>query len=687
MDLTGITVAQYHLLQQIGQGGMATVYKAHQPSLDRYVAIKVLKSDLSQGKGFVARFEREARAIARLRHRNILTIFDYGHINEGLNSDIFYLVMEHVSGGTLRENLGWPQDLAYAANMITQVGGALAHAHRQGMIHRDVKPSNVLLIEEDWPVLSDFGLVKMLEDSQQLTLSGASVGTPQYMSPEQAQGRPVDPRSDIYSLGVILYELVTGQPPFGLESAMALILKHINDPVTPPHDLRSDLPPDMERVILKALAKDPEQRYPRMEDFLTDLNSTAPVKPARPVPVEPAAPPPESKPVPTPQLPPPRRKKPKPAWTQTALRVLTFVALVLTIALYRDVLMPLAVNFIDLIAGRFSSATSQAAGTQEASSPDAGLIAMVSETPSPLPATEENLTPTVGASATAAETTPVIVETPVPPTPSSEPSPEPPVVETRVWEKDGAEMVRIPAGPFSMGSDDLGDDERPVHRITLNGYWIDRYEITNAQFARFVEATGYQTDAEKAGWGWVYLGEEWGEVSGADWRHPRGPDSGIDNKQQHPVVLVSWHDADAYCRWAGKTLPTEAQWEKAARGPGDTLPKYPWGNTFDPLNANVKETGLNDTTPVGTFSPQGDSVYGAADMTGNVWEWVADWYDRDAYANAASTNPTGPTTGTYKILRGGSWLFDAVYARAAFRYNVRPDYTYDFTGFRCSSEE
>jgi formylglycine-generating enzyme required for sulfatase activity len=155
----------------------------------------------------------------------------------------------------------------------------------------------------------------------------------------------------------------------------------------------------------------------------------------------------------------------------------------------------------------------------------------------------------------------------------------------------------------------------------------------------------------------------------------------------HPVVLISWHDADAYCRWAGKQLPTEAQWEKAIRGPGDAVIRYAWGDTFDPSKANIQEAGLGDTTPVGEFSPQGDSPYGAADLTGNVWEWVADWYGSDYYAEAPAENPTGPESGTTKILRGGSWLFDEVYARAAFRYNVSPDYTYDFTGFRCSVQE
>ncbi|HID61183.1 MAG TPA: hypothetical protein EYP49_00325 [Anaerolineae bacterium] len=648
MDLSGAIIGQYHIIEQIGKGGMATVYKAYQPNLDRYVAVKVLTPGLAGNRGFIARFEREARAVARLRHRNILTVFDYGR-----QGDVFYLVTEYVSGGTLRGRLGWPQDLTYVVGIISQVGDALAHAHRQGMIHRDVKPGNILMVEEDWPLLSDFGLAKMVEDSLQLTASGASVGTPQYMSPEQAQGLAVDRRSDIYSLGAVLYEAVTGRPPFGPDSPIAVILRQINEPITPPHTLRSDLPAEMERIILKALAKSPADRYQRMEEFLADLQGAYPIANVRSAnhnvirrgnaqagtKGHPAVFGPVPTPIVTPLLP---RKRSFP-WVGLAIGLALVLTLALTFLLFKDS-MALPV------------------------SPSTDVIAAVAS-----PALRTS--PSAAAPSTTAAPTTLQAQDTVP---------APQTIELQVWEADGAEMVFVPAGEFVMGSEELGDDERPVHRVYLDGFWIDRYEVTNERFARFVAATGYQTEAERRGWGWVWREAEWEKVEGADWRHPRGPGSSIADRMDSPVVLVSWNDADAYCRWAGKRLPGEAQWEKAARGPDGR--RYAWGDEFDRAKANTKESERGDTAPAGSFSPQGDSFYGASDMTGNVWEWVADWYGSDYYGQSPAANPTGPITGTYKVLRGGSWSFDEVYARTPFRYNVRPDYTYDFTGFRCSSQ-
>jgi formylglycine-generating enzyme required for sulfatase activity len=688
MDLDGVIIGQYRIIKQIGRGGMATVYKAYQPNLDRYVAVKVLSPDLAGSTGFIARFEREARAVAKLRHRNILTVFDYGR-----QGDVFYLVTEYVSGGTLIGRLGWPQDLAYAINIVSQVGDALAHAHRQGMIHRDVKPGNILMAEEDWPLLSDFGLAKMVEDSLQLTASGANVGTPQYMSPEQAQGLAVDRRSDIYSLGAVLYEAVTGRPPFGTDSPMAVILRQINEPLTPPHTLRSDLPKEIERILFKALAKSPADRYQRMEEFLADLRAAYPRSASRNLVQKGngrAA-----------HILPRRRSFPS---TSTLLRAGLRTGLRTGIAIGIVLLLTLALTFLFFKA---STAFRHAQDTAPQISPTTDTVATVpSPSTEPIPSKAEG--PRTDPSATASSLTvvpPTLTVVPptltvVPPTFTVLPTtPAPQTIGVRVWEADGAEMVFVSAGEFVMGSEELGDDERPAHRVSLDGFWIDRYEVTNERFARFVVATGYQTEAERCGWGWVWKGSEWEKVEGADWRHPRGPDSNIEpfgyaqdkGKMDHPVVLVSWNDADAYCRWAEKRLPSEAQWEKAARGTDGR--RYAWGDEFDSTNANTREgwrmgngEWTGDTTPVGNFSPQGDSPYGASDMTGNVWEWVSDWYGSDYYSQAPSVNPPGPATGTYKILRGGSWPFDEVYARTSFRYNVRPDYTYDFAGFRCSSQ-
>ena len=698
MDLSGAIIGQYHIIEQIGRGGMTTVYKAYQPNLDRYVAIKVLTPDLVESKNFVARFEREAKAVARLRHRNILTVFDYGR-----QGGLFYLVMEYVSGGSLMERLGWPQDLDYAVVIVSQVGDALAHAHRQGMIHRDVKPGNILMAEEDWPLLSDFGLAKMVEDSPKLTASGASVGTPQYMSPEQAQGLAVDQRSDIYSLGAVLYEAATGRPPFGTDSPMAVILRQINEPITPPHTLRSDLPEKMEGIILKALTKSPADRYQRMEEFLADLREAYPLPANRNMVHQgnaqagPKRPPAAFEPAPTPVLTPRLPRRRSFPWAGIAIGIVLLLTMALTLLLFKAStarqisLTPQKVgdHQTDTVAAIPSPSTLRQGSGQASPSTEPilskveGLGAGLRTGPSATPPS-----PTVAPpSLTIAPTTPAPLRQPFD---KAQDTAQP--IELRVWEADGAEMVLVPAGEFVMGSEELGDDERPVHRVYLDDFWIDRYEVTNERFARFVAATDYKTEAERRGWGWVWKGSEWEEVKGADWRHPRGrsaelttkPGSSIEGKMDHPVVLVSWNDADAYCRWAGKHLPSEAQWEKVVRGTDER--RYAWGDEFDSAKANTKESERDDTTPVGSFSPQGDSPYGASDMTGNVWEWVADWYGSDYYSQAPPANPLGPATGAYKVFRGGSWSFDQVYAHTSFRYNVKPEYTYDFTGFRCSSQ-
>ncbi len=335
VDLIGQTVGQYRIIEQIGQGGMATVYKAYQPSLDRYVAVKVLPPYFAHEPGFAERFTREAKAIARLNHPNILPIYDFGQ-----QGDLSYIVMKYVEAGTLKDILGTPLALDVTADIVRQIAAALDHAHQRGILHRDVKPSNVLLDEGRWVLLTDFGLAKMIEGSVALTGSGVGVGTPAYMSPEQGRGETVDVRADIYSLGVVLYEMLTGRVPFEAETPMAVVIKHITDPLPLPRSINPQLPEAIERVILKALAKDPADRFVSTLALAdaTTASATVSVKPApKTVELAPSEPPPapplEKAPEPSPVPPVPAVEAAPPARRGFPWKIVAAVAGIIVLAL------------------------------------------------------------------------------------------------------------------------------------------------------------------------------------------------------------------------------------------------------------------------------------------------------------------------------------------------------------------
>ena len=278
-------------------------------------------------------------------------------------------------------------------------------------------------------------------------------------------------------------------------------------------------------------------------------------------------------------------------------------------------------------------------------------------------------------------------------------------------------LVALDGGEFVMGSDAglgyPGDGEEPARRVTIDPFAIDRYAVTNAQFAAFVDATGHVTEAERFGWSFVFAGllpddfvdtrgvvgaEWWRQVVGAQWRHPEGAQSDLGGRRDHPVLHVSWNDAQAYCDWAGLRLPTEAEWEFAARG-GLENQQYPWGDdllldgvhrcnvwqgTFP--RENTLDDGYFGTAPVDAFAP---NAYGLYNVVGNVWEWCLDWFDAEFHRDGPRVNPVGPPRGNLRVMRGGSFLCHESYCfrfRVSARSSNSPDSSTGNLGFRCAGD-
>ena len=266
--LEGQTLGKYRVLEALGRGGMSQVYRGYHPHLDRQVAIKVLRADLIEQDEFLERFRREAHAVSGLRHANIVQVFDFD-----VQDDFYYMVMELLEGDTLRARLNEYRlkkermPLDEIARILADILSGLEYAHSEGIIHRDIKPANIMLTKKDQAVLTDFGIAQIL-GSTRVTVSGAMMGTLNYMAPEQGLENRCDARSDIYSLGIVLFEMLTGYPPFDADTPLAILMKHLNDPLPLPSKLDPSLPPSFEQIVLKALAKDPADRYQSAEEML-----------------------------------------------------------------------------------------------------------------------------------------------------------------------------------------------------------------------------------------------------------------------------------------------------------------------------------------------------------------------------------------------------------------------------------
>jgi formylglycine-generating enzyme required for sulfatase activity len=616
------------------------------------------------------RFEREAKALAQLSHPNIVHVHDYGEY-EGAP----YLVMEYLPGGVLKSKLGTAMPWREAVRLLLPIAQALAYAHEHNIVHRDVKPSNILLTEKGQPMLSDFGIAKILESEQTtgLTTTGMGVGTPEYMAPEQWTGQ-AGTLSDLYSLGVVLYELVTGRKPYTADTPAAIMLKQANDPLPRPRQFVPDLPDGVEKVLFKALAKTPDDRYQSMGEFTAALENlmsghTLPegVPPEQTKPAQEATLPAGGSGRQAPQAEPkvsapPRRslKLGKTGGWAAVIGVLVLACLLLV---------ALGFGLVKL--------------AQQGRGPLAGLLGS-------------------GVTPTPALTHPETLPPPEIPTPrdTSVPSESDSIISPR----DGMKSVQVPAGQFLMGvtKADLDTlyymcpeckpgifEDAPQHSIYLDGFRIDETEVTTSQFALFIQETGYRTDAEKQGSSLVFDSaiNDYNRVKAVDWRHPQGRQVNLEQYGLYPVVQVSWNDAKAYCAWAGRRLPTEAEWEKAARGTQGFF--FPWGNT-PPNNQFVNFNRTRGSAdPVGSY-PDGASPYGALDMAGNVWEWTSSYYGETYYNQMPDRNPPGPSTGAERVLKGGSWAAtekkELILLSSAFRLDYAETFNSDLVGFRCAQD-
>jgi len=689
-DLIGRTLGRYQIVAQIGEGGMATVYKAYQPGLNRFVALKVLPPIHARQPDFSERFRREAEAIGNLNHPNILPVFDSGQ-EEGYS----FLVMRYVEGArTLKEVMSERLGLDRIAALVDQIASALDCAHRQGVVHRDVKPTNVLM-DGDWALLTDFGLAKMVESSVKLTGSGVGVGTPAYMSPEQGQGLPVDLRSDIYSLGVVLFEMLTGQIPHNAETPFAIVVKRVTEPLPLPRTVNPELSEAVEQVLLKALARDPADRYDSAgalaEAFRQAVGpqmAAAAATAAGPLPAGAAAAAPSAPTAPLPLAAAPLPGGAAAPSAPTAPPPLAAAPLPVGAAAPSAPTAPLPLAAAPLPSGAAAPPSPAAVPAPVVPTPPPPVTAPAVPTPPPPAAAQLLVAARVAAPAAA----------PRPRTRRAFPwkwiligwgvvavltvgallvlgllaSQQTESLEAgtvRTVEPSGAALVYVPAGEFWMGCPDgdvaANDDERPWHELSMEAFWIGQTEVTNAQYAACVAD---------------------GECSppAADWSCSRDSYYGDPAYADYPVVNVSWHQAVEYADWVGGRLPTEAEWEYAARGPAGST--YPWGE--DPPTDTLLNYGYNyldgDTTPVGSY-PQGASWCGALDMAGNVWEWVSSLYQ--PYPYDPDDGREDLEIAGNRIVRGGSFGDYDLDVRSTFRHEWSPHEPHCSKGFRVVLDE
>ena len=706
MALTpGSRLGPYEILGPLGAGGMGEVYRAKDPRLGRDVAIKVLPERRAKDPDALARFEREARAVAALSHPNILAIHDLG-----TDRDVFFVVTELLEGETLRSRLsGSALPWRKAAEIGIPIAEGLAGAHFKGIVHRDLKPDNIFLTSDGRVKVLDFGLARLapvIAFQEQTsapttpadTEPGTVMGSVGYMSPEQVRSLPTDARSDIFSMGCVLYEMVTGNRAFSRKTAAETMTAILNEDPPDVSESGKQVPLALNRLIRRCLEKNPEERLQAARDLAFDLkvllsdseiskssaaSSGAAMAPEE-QPEKPAAPKPPAGPAPT------RNRRGYLYAAVVGLSVLLvgggfFLRRMREAQRFRAVIARLESaagngrldevydqlrdSGLDLGDPRLAELARRVAGTLsiESDSPEATAAATrvepIARFASRQPATIGR-TPFAGRRLVAGE---YLVRL-------TAPRANPLDLLVRVEPGKDARVSRklLPTGwaPDGMVLVDEGTSPIEPKGTAIPEFLMDRYEVTNAQFLKFVAAGGYR---DQTYWPetlvvngrpapWVSAMPAFVDRTGLS--GPRFWSGGTypEGKGDHPVVGVSWYEATAYGRWVGKDLPSGAQWWRAALG--ETGGAFPWGNdvkTTD-LRANF---GLVGTRPVGSY-PLGVSPFGCFDMAGNVREWL-----RDPAPDAA-----------HRTVVGGSWEDDGYMFEQSHAESFDPGFAGGAIGFR-----
>lgn len=670
---------RYRVVKLLGQGGFGAVYKAWDTNLNSPCAVK---ENLDTSSNAQRMFYKEASILNMLKHYNLPRVTDYFFI-QGQGQ---YLVMDYVEGEDIQakiDKVGGPLQEQLVLPWIEQICDALSYLHSQNppIIHRDIKPANIRITSQGQAMLVDFGIAKVYDPAVNTTI-GARAITPGYSPNEQyGSGGRTDTRTDVYALGATLYTLLTGYVPPETPD------RNLGVSLTAPRQLNPSISQQTEGVILRAMEMLPENRFQSISEFSDKLLNPA-VAVTTPQSIPSTVKVPQSQgpasPVAPPMSHPPASslgRKPRYAWfVLTALLIATLYLIIANnngnwpFNAASEIIPPTIETAL------LATEVAPAVGSVSTSSPTFTVATLQSE-PTITPSIENTLS----------------ISSPSP----SKPPDGAQLGDTWIRPADKMLMNFIPSGEFLMGSTNsdpyADDDEKPQHTVFLDDYWIDRTEVTNSMFDLFTQATGYQTTAEKEGSGIVFNVStmSWEDMAGADWRHPMGLSSSLVGLDDHPVVQVSWYDAIAYCTWAGGRLPTEAEWEKAARGSDGRI--YPWenqlmtGNLMNFCDKNCpgdwKDENIDDgyayTSPIGNY-PSGASPFGLMDTVGNAWEWVNDLYGKTYFANSPSINPTGPSSGTEHVIRGGSWDYSSKIARIAVRVQCEPYYRSGIGSFRCA---